>query len=116
MIKGFNREWDKPVRPSFLLEVMALDLIKPPFVRFQDEIVLFLANASERIDQEWRDPAGLGPDVNSSMSPHEKTAAAGRLRDALEIADRAVQLEDDGKEIAAVDTWRELFGNRMPKA
>lgn len=115
MIKGWNREWDKPVRPSFLLEVMALELIRPPFTRYQDEIVLFLANAAERISDSWPDPASLGPDVNTSMNTLEKTNAARRLREALQIAERAVDLEDEGKERAAIDTWRELFGNRMPK-
>lgn len=115
MIKGFNREWEKPVRPSFLLEVMALDLIHTPFGRYQDEIVLFLANAAERLQDVWPDPAGLGPDVNSSMNTIEKQEAARRLREACEIAERAVQLEDDGNERAAVETWRELFGGRMPK-
>jgi len=114
MIKGFNREWDKPVRPSFLLEVMALELIRPPFTRYQDEIVLFLANAAERVTESWPDPAGLGPDVNSSMNHHEKTTAASRLRDALAVAERAVALEDDGNERAAIDAWREFFGRRMP--
>jgi hypothetical protein len=114
MIKGFNREWDKPVRPSFLLEVVALDLVRAPFGRYQDEIVLFLANAAERIDDVWPDPAGLGPDVNSSMSDTEKRVAAGRLRDALAIAERAVDLEDEGKHTAAIAEWRKLFGNRMP--
>jgi hypothetical protein len=115
MIKSFNREWDKSVRPSFLLEVMALDLVRPPFGRYQDEIVLFLANAAARIQEVWPDPAGLGPDVNSSMNSLEKQTAARRLQDALEVAERAVQLEDDGKERAAIDAWRELFGSRMPK-
>lgn len=115
MIKGLNREWERPVRPSFLLEVMALDLIRPPFSRYQDEIVLFLANAAERIESEWPDPAGLGPDVNSSMNLIEKQSAARKLAEALEVAERAVRLEDDGKERAAVDAWRELFGGRMPK-
>ena len=31
MIKRWNVEKDKPVRPSFFLEVMALDLLRPPF-------------------------------------------------------------------------------------
>lgn len=115
MIKGWNREWDKPLRPSFLLEVMALDLIRPPFGRYQDEIVLFLANAAERVNEVWPDPAGLGPDVNSSMTELEKMQAAPRLREALEIAERAVDLEDAGKQRQAVETWRELFGNRMPR-
>jgi hypothetical protein len=116
MIKGFNREWEKPVRPSFLLEVMALELIHTPFGRYQDEIVLFLANAAERIQEVWPDPAGLGPDVNSSMNVIEKQEAARRLREACTIAERAVQLEDDGSDRAAIDAWRELFGSRMPKA
>lgn len=116
MAKGFNREWDKPVRPSFLLEVMALDLARTPFGRYQDEIVLFLANAAERIQDVWPDPAGLGPDVNSSMSDTDKRVAAGRLREALTIAEHAVHLEDEGKQTAAVAEWRNLFGDRMPKS
>jgi hypothetical protein len=116
MIKGFNREWSNPVRPSFLLEVMALDLVRPPFGRYQDEVVLFLANAAERIQDVWPDPANLGPDVNSSMNLIEKQEAARKLRDACEIAERAVQLEDDGSERAAIEAWRELFGSRMPSA
>lgn len=116
MIKGLNREWERPVRPSFLLEVMALDLIRAPFGRYQDEIVLFLANAAQRIEDEWPDPAGLGPDVNSSMSDAEKRVAAQRLGEALAIAERAVDLEDDGTYAAAIAQWRELFGDRMPKS
>jgi hypothetical protein len=115
MVKGFNREWDKPVRPSFLLEVMALELVRPPFGRYQDEMVLFLANAAERIEEVWPDPAGLGPDVNSSMTSLEKRQATTKLREALEVAERAVRLEDEGRERAAVEAWRELFGNRMPR-
>lgn len=116
MIKGFNREWEKPVRPSFLLEVMALDLVRAPFGRYQDEVVLFLANAAERVSDVWPDPAGLGPDVNSSMSDSEKRDAAGRLREALAIAERAVDLEDDCEHGAAIAEWRRLFGDRMPKS
>ena len=31
MIKAWNNEKGKPVKPSFLLEVMCLDLLRPPF-------------------------------------------------------------------------------------
>jgi len=113
MVKGWNREWDRPVRPSFLLEVMALTLVRPPFGSFQDEIVWFLASAADQIQDVWPDPAGLGPDVNSSMASYEKSAAADRLREALAVAEAAVELEDAGKEQAAVEKWRELFGSRM---
>ena len=115
MIKGINRELGEPVAPSFLLEVMAHALVKAPFGRYQDEIVLFLATAAERIDEQWDDPAGLGGDVNTVMSPSQKRAAAAALRDAQAIAERAVDLEDNGQEHAAYDEWKKLFGNRMTR-
>jgi hypothetical protein len=115
MVKGWNREWDKPVKPSFLLEVIALDLVRRPFGRYQDEVALFFANAAERIQAEWPDPAGLGPDVNSSMNEGDKRAASERLREAQQIAEDAVQLEDDDAERQAVEEWRRLFGSRMPR-
>jgi hypothetical protein len=115
MIKAINRELGEPVSPSFLLEVMAMGIVKPPFGRYQDEIVLFLATAIEQIHNAWPDPAGVGPDVNSIMSPAEKYAAAEALRGAQAIAETAVDLEDDGQERAAVERWRKLFGRRMPR-
>jgi hypothetical protein len=115
MIKGINRELGEPVSPSFLLEVMAHGLVKTPFDRYQDEIVLFLASAAERIDEQWDDPAGLGGDVNTIMSPSQKLAAAAALRDAQAIAERAVDLEDDGQERAAYEEWKKLFGNQMTR-
>ena len=115
MIKGINRELGEPVSPSFLLEVMAHALVKAPFGRYQDETVLFLATAAEHIDERWDDPAGLGGDVNTVMSTGQKLAAAAALRGAQEIAERAVDLEDDGQEHAAYEEWKKLFGNRMTR-
>jgi hypothetical protein len=115
MVKGINRELGEPVAPSFLLEVMAQAMVKTPFGRYQDEIVLFLATAAECIDQEWPDPAGLGGDVNTVMSPAEKLAAADALRTAQATAERAIELEDDGQERAAYDDWKKLFGNRITR-
>lgn len=115
MIKGINRELDEPVSPSFLLEVMAMELVKPPFGRYPDEVVLFLATAADSIHDHWPDPARIGPDVNSIMTTAQKDAAAASLREALAIAESAVDLEDDEQERAAVEQWRKLFGNRMPR-
>jgi len=115
MIKGINRELGEPVAPSFLLEVMAMELVKTPFGRYQDEIVLFLATAADRIDEVWLDPAGLGGDVNTVMNPRQKRLAAEALRHAQAIAERAVDLEDDGHERAAYDEWKKLFGDRMTR-
>jgi hypothetical protein len=115
MVKGINRELGEPVSPSFLLEVMAQSLVKPPIGRYQDEIVLFLATAAERIGDEWPDPAGLGSDVNAVMNATRKLAAANALNQARAIAEGAVDLEDEGQERGAYDEWKKLFGNRMTK-
>lgn len=115
MIKGINRELGEPVSPSFLLEVMAHALVKPPIGRYQDEIVLFLATAAERIGDEWPDPAELGGDVNVVMNATQMLVAARALDSARSIAERAVDLEDGGDDRAAYDEWKKLFGDRMTK-
>ena len=115
MVKAINRELGEPVSPSFLLEVMAMGIVKPPFGRYQDEIVLLLATAADQIHDPWPDPAGIGPDVNAIMSPAAQDAAADALRGVLAVAEAAVDLEDDGQERAAVERWRKLFGTRMPR-
>lgn len=114
MIKGINRELGDPVTPSFLLEVIAQDVIKEPFGRYQDEIRWFLATAADVVHDPWPDPAGLGPDVNT-MTSTQRDRAAIALAGALTIAEEAVRLEDDGQERAAVEQWRRLFGWRMPR-
>jgi predicted nucleotidyltransferase len=113
MIKGLNRELGEPIR-SFLLEVMAHELVVSPFGRYQDEVRWFLATAAEAILQPWPDPAGLGPDVNT-LNSVERDNAASALAGALEIAEHAIRLEDDQQERAAVEQWRRLFGWRMPR-
>lgn len=114
MAKAINRELGDPVQPSFLIEVMAQDLVKEPFGRYQDEVRWFLASASEGVEHGWPDPAGLGPDVNT-MSTYDRGRAAEALESALAIAEEAIRLEDDGQERAAVESWRKLFGWRMPR-
>jgi predicted nucleotidyltransferase len=115
MIKGANRELGEPVQPSFLLEVMALTLIDTPFGRYQDELSWFFATAADRLNDPWPDPAGLGPDVNAEMSQSESASARAAFGRAHDISQRAVWLEDHGQDKAAVEEWRRLFANRMPR-
>lgn len=115
MLKAINREMDEPVTPSFLLEVMALDILRPPISRYSDDIITFLATAAERINEPWPDPAGVGPDVNTAMSPSERDQAAAALHEAQGIAEYASDLEEEEHERQAVDEWRRIFGSRMPR-
>ena len=115
MVKGMNREAGEPVEPAFLLEVMGLDLVVEPFGRYRDEIRFFLASVVDQIVDDWPDPVGIGPDVNAGISAVRRRQLSELVRGWLAIAEEALQLEYEGKERAAVETWRELFGWRMPR-
>jgi hypothetical protein len=115
MVKGINREAGEPIEPSFLLEVMALELVLPPFDRYRDEVRFFLASVSDRITDDWPDPAGLGPDVNARVPASRRSELSGVVSGWLATAEEALLLENDGKDRAAVEKWRELFGWRMPR-
>lgn len=115
MVKGWNRLAGGPINPSFLLEVIALELVDAPMSSYQDEVKLFFANAADRIQDQWPDPAGIGPDVNCKMSASEKGAAKQAFEQALAVAEWGIALEDRGDERAAVEEWRKLFGSRMPR-
>lgn len=114
MIKGMNREAGEPIQPSFLLEVMALDLAEPPLGAYKDEVRFLLASMVDRILDTWPDPAGLGPDVNAGSSTWHRTQQQSYIKTWLESAEHAILLEADGRERSAVDKWRTLFGARMP--
>ena len=115
MVKGINREAEELITPSFQLEVMGLELVLPPFGRYRDEIRFFLASVSDRITDDWLDPAGLGSDVNAGVSNERRRELSDLVRGWLVVAEEALLLENDGKERAAVEKWRELFGWRMPR-
>lgn len=115
MIKGINREAGDPIDPSFLLEVMGLELVIEPFGRYRDEIRFFLASVTDQIVDDWEDPAGLGPDVNAGVGVGRRRELSKVVRGWLGVAEEALLLENEGKERAAVETWRKLFGWRMPR-
>ena len=114
MVKTWNREHDKPVKPSFLLEVMALELFDGDFGGdYRYEVKGFFSSAAERIFDEWADPAGLGPPVSDSMDQQKRTAARTTLTEAANQASRAIQLEKQGKVGEALRAWQGIFGPQL---
>jgi len=116
MIKTWNRNAGKPVSPSFLLEVMALQIIVPPApsaINYPYELKAFFATAINRIGEEWADPAGLGPPVSDQMDSTKINAAIKALTTAEETATRAIMLEKAGNIGAALAEWQSLFGSRF---
>ena len=111
MIKRWNREKNKPVKPSFLLEVMALDILLPPWNgEYPYEFMSFFSTAADRIFEEWPDPAGLGTPVSDGMTEAEKNAARVALRKAADDVRVAINLSAGGQNGEALRKFQELFG------
>ncbi|MHB1079368.1 MAG: CBASS oligonucleotide cyclase [Prosthecobacter sp.] len=116
MIKKCNSNHGKPIDPSFLAEVMALQLITPPFSGgYKYEIKSFFASAQQQIDSTWPDPAGVGPPVSDNMTFSKKSAAKATLKTICVAIDRAILHEKQGRVGEALDTWRnDVFGSMFP--
>ena len=114
MLKRWNRSAEGPIKPSFLIEVMALDLTDPPFTTYPAEVRRFFASALDGVLREWPDPAGLGSPVSDQMTWQRQEAAVGMLRRAEMSAARAVRLEQQGKNGEALTLWREVMGSYFP--
>ena len=111
MIKTWNREHGKVVKPSFLLEIMALELFDGDFGGdYRYELKGFFSSAAERIFEDWPDPAGLGPDVSDGMDNSARTAASTTLQEAATQASRAIRSEKQGHVGEALRIWQSIFG------
>jgi len=114
MVKGWNRANGKPIKPSFLIEVMAEDLIEGPFSSYADEIRNFFAAAEANIGQVWPDPARLGPPVSDQMTADLVAKAKTALREAQTKMVLASRLSATGRQGEALQTWRSVLGDYFP--
>jgi hypothetical protein len=115
MLKKWNETIGKPVTPSFLIEVMALQIFVPEFSGgFPYELKSFFATAADRIGNAWNDPARLGPPVSDQMDSTKVANARSAFLRAEETVSRALRLARDGKNGEALKEWRKLFGALFP--
>lgn len=115
MMKYWNNRHGKPIKPSFLIEVMALDILHPSFGgQFDREMQALFATLADRLDETWADPAGLGPPVSDAMDAARRAAAKKELEAAGRAASAAIQLTRQGKNGAALEAWRALLGPLFP--
>jgi predicted nucleotidyltransferase len=119
MVKYWNNNKrhgaDKPVKPSFLIEVMALECLYGGWQgRFDYELQALFATLADRIMDTWPDPAGLGPPISDGMDQARKQRAREFLRAASRDASSAINLARQGRNGDALKAWRELFGPKFP--
>jgi hypothetical protein len=110
-----SRHGEKPVKPSFLIEVMALECLYGGWQgRFDYEMQSLFAAMADRVHDEWPDPAGLGPAVSSGMNSQQKDRAKSLLLQASRDASVAIDHSRRGRNEEALKAWRALFGPRFP--
>ena len=119
MVKYWNNNSkhgaDKPVKPSFLIEVMALECLHGGWQgRFDYEVQAFFSSLADRIKDEWPDPAGLGSPISDGMDAARKERACQLLTAASREASHAIDLARKGQNGEALKAWRALFGPKFP--
>ncbi|MCY0997157.1 CBASS oligonucleotide cyclase [Myxococcus sp. MISCRS1] len=118
MVKYWNnhpRHGEKPMKPSFLIEVMALECLHGGWRgRFDYEIQGFFSTLADRIFDEWGDPAQLGPAISGMMDDDRKTRARELLLAAGREASIAINHVRQGRNGEALKAWRALFGPKFP--
>ena len=119
MVKYWNNNprhgTDKPVKPSFLIEVMALECLHGGWQgRFDYEIQGFFTTLADRIFDIWPDPAGLGPAISNDMDAARKQRARQLLMAASREATLAIDHVRRGRNGEALKAWRALFGPKFP--
>ena len=80
MRQAWNRQQGKPIKPSLLLAVMALEMLHPPFGGdYRRERQALFASTAASMGEAWPDPAGLGPPGSDSMDAQQRAAARRAL-------------------------------------
>ncbi len=119
MVKYWNNNpkhgTDKPVKPSFLIEVMALECLYGGWQgRYDYELQGLFSTLADRIMDEWPDPAGLGPPISNGMDSTRKKRARELLLVASREATLAINQARQGRNGEALKAWRGLFGPKFP--
>jgi len=115
MIKKWNDIQGKPIKPSFLIEVMSLEIFRGPFTGgYIYELKSFFATAKLRLRDVWNDPAGLGPAVSDEMT-YQYGTAEQKLTEVSKHIDRVIQFKNNGSIGEDLKILREqIFGDMFP--
>lgn len=118
MVKYWNnnpKHGDKPVKPSFLIEVMAHECLTGGWQgSFEYEMQSFFSTLADRVEATWNDPAGLGPPISDGMDSSRKKRAKELLSAAGREVSLAINLTRQARNGEALKAWRNLFGSKFP--
>ena len=116
MMKRWNNQRDKPITPSFLIEVMALDILKPSWGgRLPSRDAGLLRDLGRSHPRKLAGPGRLGPLPSATLwMLRQSRTHKQELRAAERQAADAIRLERDGKYGDALRAWRNLARAIIP--
>jgi hypothetical protein len=118
IVKAWNNrdlKFEPYVKPGLLLEVMAMDIVDPQFGSdLGTQLVALFQMLYRRFDEDWPDPAGLGPPLTSYMTPNRRAYARDHLEAAWLTLGQAKRADNGGNHREAMHLARSVLGRRLP--
>jgi len=116
MVKHWNqrikKEQGKKPLKSFLIEVILVEAFQSPPQNFKTGVKIAFEFIYNNIEKGgFKDPAGLGPNIDSKLTSYEKQFIAQLAGQVLQKAVKALKEEEDGNDYDALRLWYEIFGD-----
>lgn len=114
MLKGWNTNQGGVVK-SFWIEAQAMRVFASEIESYPKGVSEFFHRAADLILEPCPEPAGVGPDIDISLTDEERHVKRQKFLGFAQLADQALQCEADGDEDEAHRLWYEIFGDPFPK-
>lgn len=113
MLKGWNNHHGGIVK-SFWIETQAIGIFTDKIDPYPDGVARFFREAADRILLPCPEPAGVGPDIDISLTDEERHIKQEKFLGFADLADTALQYEAAGDEDEAHRIWYGIFGDPFP--
>jgi hypothetical protein len=114
MIKGWNRNINHAF-VSFYLELLAVNIFKNgTILDYPRGMRYFFDKGREKIKYKVKDPVNYGENINALDTVSTVKDAVNRFENAYKLAKNAEDDARNGYTAAAIEGWREIFGDYFP--
>lgn len=114
MIKGWNRNINHAF-VSFYLELLAVNIFKNgTILDYPRGMRYFFDKGREKIKYKVKDPVNYGENINPFDTVSTVKDAVNRFENAYKLAKNAEDDARNGYTAAAIEGWREIFGDYFP--
>lgn len=114
MIKGWNRNINHAF-VSFYLELLAIKIFKNVTIPdYPSGMRYFFDKGREKIKYKVKDPVNYGENINALDTVSTVKDAVNRFENAYKLAKNAEDDARNGYTAAAIEEWREIFGDYFP--